>query len=201
MTVSTPVPKDHPLMIEWDAYKATEEYANTKRWAGHAEHVEGSLWAAFVHGWEGRAAWAAPPAVTSPPRSEATRDSAINPGAASSGRAPEASAVAAARRSGQDALDGQAPLDEANNEVVRVRAARDSWKVHAQAVQGNLEMHAHEITSLRAALGAAEEALRMAKIVLELCDCKKVTYTANIGAPAVNVYQAICAALSASPQP
>ncbi len=46
----SPVPGDHPLMIAWTAYMATPEYANTKKWAMHAEHTEGSLWAAFVEG-------------------------------------------------------------------------------------------------------------------------------------------------------
>lgn len=37
-------------MIAWEAYKATEGYANTKRWATKPEHTEGSLWAAFEAG-------------------------------------------------------------------------------------------------------------------------------------------------------
>jgi hypothetical protein len=35
----------------WEAYKLTDEYANTRRWALHEQHVDGSLWAAFVVGW------------------------------------------------------------------------------------------------------------------------------------------------------
>lgn len=68
-----PVPQDHPLMIAWKTYQATEDYANSYRWAtAGVEHivlpppkdpmanqythehykrfVEGSLWAAFVAG-------------------------------------------------------------------------------------------------------------------------------------------------------
>lgn len=45
-----PVPDDHPLMQAWTAYKATEEHANSLRWA--ATHPEGSLWAAFMAGFQ-----------------------------------------------------------------------------------------------------------------------------------------------------
>lgn len=51
MSAMTPVSKDHPLMRAWEAYKQTEDYANTRRWAAHEAHVEGSLWAAFERGW------------------------------------------------------------------------------------------------------------------------------------------------------
>lgn len=37
-------------MIAWNAYKATDEFANTRKWARHEQHVEGSLWAAFFQG-------------------------------------------------------------------------------------------------------------------------------------------------------
>lgn len=63
------VPKDHPLMVAWNAYKLTEDYANTLRWAktptlrfdaeavGGAHvldhpYTEGSLWGAFVAGFK-----------------------------------------------------------------------------------------------------------------------------------------------------
>ena len=52
MNTMSPVPKDSPLMKEWDSYKATKEFANTRKWALYKEHVEGSLWAAFVAGYE-----------------------------------------------------------------------------------------------------------------------------------------------------
>lgn len=54
-----PVPEDHPLMVAWNAYKATDDYANSRKWAIHRNHaddeqyvqwVEGSLWAAFMAG-------------------------------------------------------------------------------------------------------------------------------------------------------
>ena len=52
MNASSPVPADHPLMVAWNAHKATEAFANSKRWAADANHAEGSLWALFLAGWE-----------------------------------------------------------------------------------------------------------------------------------------------------
>ena len=51
------VPKDHPLMIAWTAYQATDEYANAQKWAmttyeGQHPYLEGSLWAMFVAGYK-----------------------------------------------------------------------------------------------------------------------------------------------------
>jgi len=51
MPTETPVPNDHPLMVAWNAYKQTEDYANTLRWAVYPKHTEGSLWVAFARGW------------------------------------------------------------------------------------------------------------------------------------------------------
>ena len=51
MPDESPVPTDAPLMKAWETYKASEEFQNTRRWALHEEHVEGSLWAAFLEGW------------------------------------------------------------------------------------------------------------------------------------------------------
>lgn len=50
MTAMKPVAKDSPLMKAWEAYKLTDDYANTRKWAKHDEHVDGSLWAAFMQG-------------------------------------------------------------------------------------------------------------------------------------------------------
>lgn len=44
------VPSDHPLMIAWEAWKKTVAFENARRWAGGGQYVEGSLWAAFDHG-------------------------------------------------------------------------------------------------------------------------------------------------------
>lgn len=58
--------KDEPLMIAWEAYRHTDEYANSLKWAMTADlhmtaspgvqrlqhpHTEGSMWAAFMAGW------------------------------------------------------------------------------------------------------------------------------------------------------
>ena len=45
------VPDDDPLMIAWKAYKATQRFANTKRWAADPSYTDGSLWAAFAEGY------------------------------------------------------------------------------------------------------------------------------------------------------
>lgn len=52
--IQTPVSRDDPLMIAFAEYKSTEESATTKKWAASQEYVEGSLWAAFVQGWDRR---------------------------------------------------------------------------------------------------------------------------------------------------
>lgn len=57
MPVRTALPKDAPLMVAWEAYKATDDYANTRRWATHAEHTEGSLWGAFMAGYFAAQGW------------------------------------------------------------------------------------------------------------------------------------------------
>jgi len=67
-----PVPADHPLMIAWTAYQSSEGYANSYKWAtagidpppaangdptanrctadSYRKFVEGSLWAAYIAG-------------------------------------------------------------------------------------------------------------------------------------------------------
>ena len=50
MTAQSPLPKDDPRLVAWEAYKATNDYANTRQWALHEAHVDGSLWAAFIAG-------------------------------------------------------------------------------------------------------------------------------------------------------
>lgn len=48
------LPKDHPLVKAFEAYKETPDYRNSFRWAAHPEHRDGSLWAAFEQGWNAR---------------------------------------------------------------------------------------------------------------------------------------------------
>lgn len=74
MSAQAALPKDDPMLVAFERYKATSEYANSKHWAlrvapmfqagegrdatcdlmpleQRARHVDGSLWAAFVEGW------------------------------------------------------------------------------------------------------------------------------------------------------
>ena len=55
MSTTQQMSDDDPCMIAWNAYKASDDYANTKRWAVNQENVDGSLWAAFLEGWNRRA--------------------------------------------------------------------------------------------------------------------------------------------------
>ncbi len=73
----TQIANDDPRMIAWKAYQETDAYKNSKHWAmtifpmmyakdppeklyslmapeQREKHVEGSLWAAFLEGWERR---------------------------------------------------------------------------------------------------------------------------------------------------
>ncbi len=70
----TPLPADHPLMKAWKAHQASDDYANSKKWAQaiaiefdpvsgthmpvviENQYLEGSLWALFVAGWNARSA-------------------------------------------------------------------------------------------------------------------------------------------------
>ena len=63
----SPCPENHPLMIAWKAYQETDDFKNTRRWAVIPEHVQGSLWAAFMAGFNS--------AISSP--SEATLEALV----------------------------------------------------------------------------------------------------------------------------
>jgi hypothetical protein len=59
------VADDHPLMLAWEKYRATEEAANSDKWARTVKvsepmqgqvilehpYLPGSLWSAFLAGW------------------------------------------------------------------------------------------------------------------------------------------------------
>lgn len=74
MSAHQALPKDDPMLVAFDLYKATAEYANSKHWAlrvapmfqagegrdatcdlmpleQRSRYVDGALWAAFVEGW------------------------------------------------------------------------------------------------------------------------------------------------------
>lgn len=55
--VMAPLPPDHPLMVAWEKYKASEDYANTRRWmitgvtTGDDNLIVGQFWGAFMAGY------------------------------------------------------------------------------------------------------------------------------------------------------
>lgn len=58
----SPMDRDAPVMLAWATFKATEAYENAARWAVSPQDTEGSLWRAFLEGYEaaGRARGRAP---------------------------------------------------------------------------------------------------------------------------------------------
>lgn len=50
------VPKYSPLMRAWDIWKKTDAAQNARKWAASPHHVYGSLWAAFMAGFNANAA-------------------------------------------------------------------------------------------------------------------------------------------------
>lgn len=52
LVASSALPVNDPLLRAYHAYRETRDYKNTRKWALTDEHVDGSLWAAFMHGWE-----------------------------------------------------------------------------------------------------------------------------------------------------
>ena len=51
MSVQAPVSENDPRKVAWEAWKAMAEFENARRWALHEEHVDGSLWWAFIVGY------------------------------------------------------------------------------------------------------------------------------------------------------
>lgn len=54
MSATAPLPPDHPMKLSWEAYKASDDFANIRQRAASDEHLDGSLWAAFAVGWNAR---------------------------------------------------------------------------------------------------------------------------------------------------
>lgn len=50
--VMAEVPENSPLRVAWEKYKAGEDYKNSFKWAEYEQHRSGSMWAAFVAGFE-----------------------------------------------------------------------------------------------------------------------------------------------------
>jgi len=51
MSVNVKLSDNDPRVVAFAKYKKTGEYANTRKWALDGCYVDGSLWAAFVEGW------------------------------------------------------------------------------------------------------------------------------------------------------
>ena len=49
-SVQAQVPEDSPMMVAWRKYEASDEYANSEKWARIEAHTKGAMWAAFVAG-------------------------------------------------------------------------------------------------------------------------------------------------------
>jgi len=45
------IPDEHPLKVAYDKYAQTDDYKNSFRWAAEEQHRNGSMWAAFMAGW------------------------------------------------------------------------------------------------------------------------------------------------------
>ncbi|KKL11623.1 hypothetical protein LCGC14_2543900, partial [marine sediment metagenome] len=54
MPTDSPAATTSLLMIAWNKYKESDDFINTKKWASHSEHVDSSLWAAFMNGYNSR---------------------------------------------------------------------------------------------------------------------------------------------------
>jgi hypothetical protein len=61
-------------MIAWTAYKTTDDFAHSKKWAAYPEHVDGSLWAAFEKGFWAALSLPSPSQEKGPPVSLITDD-------------------------------------------------------------------------------------------------------------------------------
>jgi len=46
------LPHDDPLMLAWENWKTTPEFSNARDWIMRArDHVDGSIWRAYMEGW------------------------------------------------------------------------------------------------------------------------------------------------------
>jgi hypothetical protein len=66
MTTDAHLLKDDPRLGAWEKYKQTDAYVNTRKWAAHEQHRDGSLWAAFLEGWEAVLRLSATPPLQEP---------------------------------------------------------------------------------------------------------------------------------------
>lgn len=47
---STAADPASPLMVAWEQFKQSESFANSRKWASHDEHLDGSMWNCFMVG-------------------------------------------------------------------------------------------------------------------------------------------------------
>lgn len=52
MNALAEVPVSHPMRAEWESYKITFEYSQTRAWAMSEAQVDASLWKTFTEGWQ-----------------------------------------------------------------------------------------------------------------------------------------------------
>lgn len=48
--MSAEIPKGTPLRDSWEEYKASDAYANSRRWLAVDEYRDGSMWASYCEG-------------------------------------------------------------------------------------------------------------------------------------------------------
>lgn len=49
--VSTAADPNSPLMVAWEQFKRSDSFANSRKWAEHDQHRDGSMWNCFMVGW------------------------------------------------------------------------------------------------------------------------------------------------------
>lgn len=51
MNALVEVPVTHPMREQWEDYKISFEYSQTRKWAQSEAQTDASLWTAFTEGW------------------------------------------------------------------------------------------------------------------------------------------------------
>lgn len=84
MPIEQAIPESHPMMQAWRVYNKTEEYRNSFKWAADVQHRPGSMWAAFMAGFNAATERAAMMHESVNPASDAERNNG-DPGAGAMG--------------------------------------------------------------------------------------------------------------------
>jgi hypothetical protein len=77
MTAMQALPKDSPIMVAWEKYKSSDEYANSRKWAASEKYVDGSMWAAFLAGYQASAPSQPAPVVAESVNSKLLREATL----------------------------------------------------------------------------------------------------------------------------